>query len=265
MEAQHHPRGRMRLAKVLKASGDVIDIGTAVQVLQINRSEASRLLSRWTNQGWLRRVGAGKYVAATIESLDSPNVLADPWVLVPALFSPAYIGGWSAAEYWALTEQIFREIVVITEQTVRKKRQVRQGTTFLLHHIQPDLMFGTRTVWRERSKVMISDPERTIVDMMDNPILGGGIQHTADCLSSYLGSSSANMNLLLEYGDRIGNGAIFKRLGFLVERHGGYPELLEACRIRLTKGNAILDASLDCSRLATRWKLRVPENWLMKD
>ena len=44
------------------------------------------------------------------EFLDSEQVVQDPWILVPALFAPAYIGGRTAAEHWDLTEQIFRDI-----------------------------------------------------------------------------------------------------------------------------------------------------------
>ena len=48
------------------------------------------------------------------ESFGAEQVVEDPWILVPALFDPAYIGGRTAAEHWDLTEQIFRDIVVYT-------------------------------------------------------------------------------------------------------------------------------------------------------
>ena len=67
---------------------------------------------------------------------------------------------------------------------------------------------------------------------------------------------------LVEYAERHGNGAIFKRLGFLAERHPEGQVLVEAARSRLTKGHAKLDPSLACERLVTRWRLRVPPSWL---
>ena len=42
-----------------------------------------------------------------IDTLGPEQVLSDPWVLVPALFSWGYVGGWTAAEQWDLMEQIF--------------------------------------------------------------------------------------------------------------------------------------------------------------
>jgi hypothetical protein len=58
---------------------------------------------------------------------------------------------------------------------------------------------------------------------------------------------------------------VFKRLGFLAERESGNDILVEAAKLRLTKGYAKLDPALDCPRLVTRWRLRVPEIWAEKE
>src|SRR5690348_4352418 len=147
------PRGRAHLVQVLAASGDVIHVDDVARALQLDRTSAAQRLSRWTEQGWLRRVGRGTYVAASIETLGSDRVLDDPWVLVPALFAPAYVGGRTAAEHWDLTEQIFKDIVVMTAQAVRQKRQERHGALFSLKHIDERKLFGTKSVWRHQTRV----------------------------------------------------------------------------------------------------------------
>src|SRR5271155_4266439 len=96
------PRGRAQLSALIRASQDVIRLAEAAHTLHLPRTKAAKLLSRWVQQGWLRRVGAGAYVPAPLDSLDSEHVLEDPWILVPALFSPAYIGGRTAAGHWDL-------------------------------------------------------------------------------------------------------------------------------------------------------------------
>ena len=122
-------------------------------------------------------------------------------------------------------------------------------------------LFGTSIVWRGHTKVMISDPHRTIIDMLDNPGIGGGIQQVADCLAEYFRRSDQNADKLIEYAERLGNGAVFKRLGFLIEGKNEHAQLEKACLERLTKGNAKLDPALEAPRLITRWKLWVPEFW----
>jgi predicted transcriptional regulator of viral defense system len=111
-------------------------------------------------------------------------------------------------------------------------------------------------------KVPVSDPTRTILDLLSDPALGGGIRSTMDILINYLRSENKNLTLLIEYAVRLGNGAVFKRLGFLLEKLA--PDETTAkdqCRARLTAGNAKLDPKLDNTRLVTRWRLWVPEHW----
>ena len=256
------PRGRARLTAVIQAAGDVVCIDDAVQVLDIPRDRVAKMLSRWVDQGWLRRVGPGVYVPVQLDSLDSVQVVPDPWVLVPALFAPAYIGGRTAAEHWDLTEQMFRDMVVFTVRHVRKKTVERQSAVFTLKHIREELNFGARTVWRGQTGIAVSDVHRTIVDMLEDPAVGGGIQHVADCFTEYMKRDDADPAKLVEYAKRHGNGAIFKRLGFLAERHPKGQRLAKEAKAHLTKGHAKLDPALACSRLVTRWRLRVPPTWL---
>lgn len=255
------PASRRRLSAVLNEAGDVVQIDDVVNALDVSRTEATKLLSRWVKQAWLRRAARGVYLPASLTTLGNVHVLDDPWILVPPLFDPAYIGGRTAAEHWDLTEQIFRDIVVMTAQTVRPKTQRRHGAQFNVTHIRQEKIFGTTGVWRGRSRIAVADVHRTILDIVANPELGGGIQHVADCLSVYLKSDNRDDDLLIRYALRLGNGAVFKRLGFLAERDSAGPELLESCRLRLTAGNARLDPALECPRLITRWRLWVPESW----
>lgn len=257
----HLPRGRAQLAAVVRAADDIIHIADAAAVLDLPRNQTAKTLSRWAGQRWLRRVGPGAYVPVSLDSLASEHVLDDPWVLIPALYAPAYIGGRTAAEHWDLTEQIFRDIVVLTARPVRAKSQRRHGALFTIKHIREALIFGTKSVWRHRTRVTVSDIHRTIVDMLDDPALGGGVQHVADCLDAYLSRPDRDDAALIEYATRLGNGAVFKRLGFLAARHPAGAPLSEPCRARLTKGNAKIDPALTCPRLITKWRLLVPASW----
>lgn len=257
------PEGRQKLADLVASAGDVIEVEDAVRILGLDRTAAAKALARWTTQGWLRRIRRGVYVPVGLDTIRSEHVLEDPWVLVPRLFTPAYIGGRTAAEYWDLTEQLFNDIVVVTSQPVRQKSQRLHGTVFTLRHIQEQKIFGTKVVWRRRTKVMVSDLPRTIVDLLDNPPFGGGIHQVADCFAEYLKHEDRNDKLLIKYCEQLGNGAVFKRLGFLSELQHE-TQLAEACRAHLTEGTNKLDPSLECSRLVTRWRIWIPIQWELK-
>jgi len=254
------PPGRERLVRVLEHAGDVIHIHDVAAVLETTRAQASKQLSRWVEQRWLRRIGPGAYIAVPLEMLDVENVLEDPWILVPHLFSPGYIGGWSAAEHWDLTEQLFRTTLVCTSRTIRTSRVDRQGTTFELRHIPKHEIFGTQTVWRQNTKVPVSDIHRTVVDMVNNPAWGGGIQHVTDCFDRYINSPEFNSDKMLNYVQRLDNGALYKRIGFLTELKG-LKSAAQEFHQWLTTGYAQLDHDQRCEHLITRWRLWVPRDW----
>ena len=258
------PASRARLASVLRAAKEVVSVDIATKTLGIKRREAAKLLSRWREQGWLRRIGHGLYVPVPLDLAGSEQVVADPWVLVPTLFGQCYIGGWSAAHHWELTEQLFNETFVFTTRRVTLKHVTAQGAAFLLHNIKPKRLFGLKTLWRGSAKVSISDPARTLIDMIAAPEVGGGIDHVADCLSIYLGTKAADRALLIRYAEQFDNGAIFKRLGFLADARLHDQKLADGCRSRLTHGYTRLDPSLSSKRLVTSWRLWVSTAWRHK-
>jgi predicted transcriptional regulator of viral defense system len=252
------PASRARLAAVLREANEVVSIGDAQNALDVDRLTASKLLSRWREQGWLRRVGPGVYVPVPLDLAGSEQLLEDPWVLVPALFEPGYIGGWTAAHHWDLTEQLFNETVVFTTKRIKRHRLTTQGVAFVLHHTLKNRLFGLKSTWRGSQRVKISDPARTLVDMLAMPHTGGGIDHVVDCLNEYRKSKSYNGELLLRYAEQFGNGAIFKRLGFLAETQLRDTDLAMACKTQLTQGYAQLDPAVTSEHLLTAWRLWVP-------
>ncbi|MCY4224702.1 MAG: hypothetical protein OXF06_07675 [Bacteroidetes bacterium] len=261
METLTFPKGRVRIATVLQAAGKIVGADDVVQSLNVDRATASKLLSKWSSQGWFRRAGADVYVAVDPAYLNIGQVLDDPWMIVPALFDPAYVGGRSAIEYWGLTDQIFLDTAVLTGRSLRSKHMETIGFRYTLKHIHPSKIFGLDCVWFEKIKVNFSDLHRTILDILHDPSFGGGIEHVAECFHSYLNHEKRNDEVLISYAERFGNGAIFKRLGLLAERESGTSFLVNECKKRMTKGNAKLWPDVESHRLVTRWCLFVPDWW----
>ena len=255
------PKGRTQLSQVLRGAGEVVSVDDVSGILSIERQAAAKLLARWNDQGWIRRLRRGFYAPVPISALGQEQVLEDPWVIVPELFGPACIGGWSAAEHWGLTEQLFREICVLTARPIREKEQTIEGIPFVLKHVRAETLFGMRPVWRGSVRIDVTSPAKTIIDMLDDPAIGGGIRHVAECLVGYFERDDGSGKELLGIADQLDNRAVFKRLGFLAERLPRQQDLAAACRKRLSRGTAKLDPSAPCPRLVTRWRLWVPPSW----
>lgn len=253
---------RERLATVLRNTQGTVSVGEAARILAFSRPDTAKLLARWAKQGWLSRIRQGLYVPVPLEARTTEVPLEDPWLIAMRLYAPGYIGGWSAAEYWELTEQIFRTVVVMTTRKPKDRHPTLRGIPFLLRTVSEQTLFGLKSIWRGTVKIPVSDPTRTILDLLSDPGLGGGIRTVTDMLNRYLKSDHRDLVLLVQYAQRLGNGAVFKRLGFLLERLA--PEAtatLHQCQQQLTAGNAKLDPQLVADKLVTRWRLWIPAGW----
>lgn len=253
---------RERLSRLLRNTRHTISVTEATKILSLPQSHAAKLLARWASKGWLARIKRGIYIAVPLEASSSEIALEDPFIIAEKLYAPCYIGGWSAAEYWGLTEQIFRVLIVFTLQKKHDLQPNIKGSEFLLTKIPASNLFGLKSIWRGQIKVSISDPSRTIIDLLNTPKLGGGIRPVTDIFYNYLKSEYKNTELLIEYAKKLDNGAVYKRLGFLLEHY--VPEeknLIGICKKLITHGNSKLDPQLEKANLATRWHLWLPKNW----
>jgi len=256
---------QQRLADLLRSTSGTIRVDDVVRVFVVERVQANKILSNWHHQGVLRRVSHGLYVAVKPTDLGQVQILEDPWILVPELFDPGYVAGWSAAEHWELTEQVFRSICVLTSKRTDYGSREIQGVNFFIRHIPKNLVFGLKTIWKGPIKIGISDLNKTILDMLSDPYLGGGLQHTFDCFKAYVSHPDKDLAKILEYAEKIDNGALFKKLGYFAELNSLDSNFLSHCLKRLTKGYSRLDTASKNQKLVTRWRLWVPKNWKPND
>lgn len=256
-------KDRERLSELIRQTKGTITVSDASSILNTPPSITSKILSKLAQKGWLYRIKRGVYIPVPLESKTETISLIDPWVIADRLFSKCYIGGWSAAEYWGFTEQIFKTIIIMTSKKPKDRFPVFNETAYKLRTIPDKAFFGLINVWREQGKVSISDPSRTIVDLLNDPMLGGGIRSTGDIFLNYLKSDKKDIDMLIKYTKSIDNGVVFKRLGFLLERFAPDEKAaINMCKSNLTKGYSRLDPSIKSGKLITRWKLWVPLSWV---
>lgn len=253
-------RNRALLEELHRHATGAFDVAEAARILSLDHDAAGQLLVYLARGGWLSRVRRGLYVAVPLDARRSGEWIEDSWIVAQRVFAPCYIGGWTACERWDLTEQVFRSLLVVTTRRVRHRETAIQGIPFHLTVRPERALFGTVPVWRGQVPVPVSDPSRTVVDLLDAPWLGGGIRTVADVLHEYLQSEHRDAELLVAYADQLGNRAVFKRLGYLLELSDvDAPELVDACLRRRSAGLAALDPSVKgaSGRIVRRWRLRI--------
>ena len=148
---------------------------------------------------------------------------------------------------------------MFTSRAIRQRSQVIQSTTFRLKKVAPDLLFGTVPVWRDGVKVLVADPTRAVIDILDDPSIGGGIKHVAEVVQSYFEDDKRDDSRLLDYASRLSNRSIYKRLGFLIETLSiDAKDLEQECLHRQSTGLVLFDPSgRPGGPILKRWNLRV--------
>ena len=167
-------KNRKFLDSLNRFGKNLFSIEEASRILELSVEKTRFILSYFARRGWLARVKRGLYVSVPLGIINPWEYKENPWIVANRIFSPCYIGGWSAAEYWNLTEQIFNSICIFTSRSFRNKNTNVQGTNFILKFCGENLSAHTKIVWIENVKIFVSDHTQTIVDILNDPLLGGG-------------------------------------------------------------------------------------------
>lgn len=78
-------------------------------------------------------------------------------------------------------------------------------------------MFGLKKIWSSNIPALIADIHKTIIDVLDDPTLGGGGRQTVDICQEYFQHHNHDPKISCAYAEKLGYGSVFKRLGFLAE------------------------------------------------
>lgn len=242
------------------ASGGLIETQAAAKAWGVSPAVATSRLWRLVKGGWLVPAQKGLFAILPLEARSgTAQTVEDPWVLASRLFAPCYVGGWSAAEHWGLTEQIFRSTFVVSAGPVRSSSSTALGAEFRTVRASAERVASVGEIWRGSVRVAVSDRERTLADGFTHPSWVGGISHLAEMLMTYRRSAEWSPTKLIAAMEQHPKGAAFKRLGYLVERVlGGDEALVESAIAHRSAGAIRLDPRIARKgKLLRRWGLWV--------
>ena len=107
--------------------------------------------------------------------------------------------------------------------------------------------------------MQVSDPSQTIVDVLDDPAVAGGIRHVSDMIRNYFNSEYRNDIGLLKYIKENKNRTVYKRLGYILEISDlNVPDIIKECHKNISSGYSVLDPVIKTKgSFNRRWNLRV--------
>ena len=219
-------------------------LADAGKITGLSPALASSLLHKAAGRGLVSRLKPGVFVIIPPELGSTAEYAGDPYLTAVRLAgaAPCFVSHASAMEIHRMVTQ--PQLVVFASSSRRIRRRRLHGTEFRFVFVKPEDYFGTTTHWiTKQEKIDISDLERTVIDGLRQPEYCGGVTEIAKSL--WMRHQDMQAARLVDYALRLGNGAVARRLGYLLEVYAIAPER-ELARLRecLTATYAPLDPML---------------------
>jgi len=224
-----------------------------VEVLDCSYENAKVIVERLAKKKWIVRIIKGKYLIVPL-SAGVKGEYTEHEFIIASLFKPCYIAYWTALNYYGFTEQVPNKIFV----AIRKRMKDREilGTKFKFVCISEKKFFGFNDISISNASVRISDKEKTIVDCLDKPKYCGGIEEITKAI--FFAKEEINFGKLTDYAIKMGNNAVIKRLGFILNFLGLNSKNLEN---KISDSYSILDPTKEkTGKYDSKWKILVNVN-----
>ena len=231
-----------------------------------NRRTADALLSHHVAAGKLLSVRRGLYAA--VPPGTAPDTLqVDPYLLATKLAPDAVIAYHSALQFRGKTYSVSHRYTVITRSHLRPL--TFQGNEFLgvqprrALRALPDVGGGVVIEAHAGVTVRITNFERTLVDLLDAPDLGGGWEEVWRSLEMV---EYFDLDAAIAYTIKLGSALTAARVGFFLEQHRETLFVedahLQALRENAPRQPRYWDRKREAGRLVKPWNLIIPERML---
>ena len=216
-----------------KTSVSLVEIGQAVGE-PVARVVASTLVRK----GVLDRIRPGLFAIRPFRAV------ARPWAL-PSLVAveillagePHYVGGLAAFTLHRLTQQQYASLVDVFITSFRRPR--RLGAAEIRFHRRKPSMFesGLTQIEISGTQVVVSDPERTVLDALEEPHVVGGMREAIRVFVEAF--PRLDHARLVAYALDIGGDSTCQRLGLLLERSGIEGPFMDDLRERAARSKGV--------------------------
>jgi len=191
-----------------------VDRADVAKTLGISLGAADQLIRSLRRKGWLERASWGRYLLIPPEqgpdALGESNLLA----LASRIASPYYIGYGTAAAHYGFTTQVRNVVWLVTPQNRRNRRI--HDTQVRIVNPPARKFFGGAPTDIYGYEVLLSDPEKTVIDCVDSPDRAGGVGEAAAILAA--AGSRLDWTKLADYIERIGSSSLARRFGWTADR-----------------------------------------------
>ena len=213
------PREREVIARLAYEKATIITLEQFNKYFRFPPKAAEKILFRLKKKGILTAIKRGVYFYSPLESGPAGSNINE-FLIPPVFFSKGnyYIGYSTMYNYYGFTDQIFQTMHVLNTSLQREK--AIGNIQFKMIKIPARRIYGLEKIKIKDTKVIVSDKERTLVDLIyfSEPL--GGLKKAFEIFKEQIESKKIDTNKLIKYALRFPSVATRKRIGFALEQAG---------------------------------------------
>lgn len=252
------PRAAQLITELNELRRTTFTVADVHSITGLSPAASRNLVHKAQQRGLVTRLKPGLYNLVPFELGRATEHVDNPYLIAREIAgaAPYFLSHGTAFELHRMVTQPNFTVYVSCMRRVRPQKV--GGYDFRFIHITAEQEFGVIKHWIDKERfVIISDMERTIIDGLRHPAFVGGITEVAKGL--WIKRDILKMERLVDYAQRLGVGAVVRRLGYLLEHYGlADASVLEPLHGLLTATYQRLDPLLPAEgAFLSRWRLQL--------
>jgi len=223
---------------------------------KFNKTLREQVIFRLKKKGILTAIKRGVYFYSPLESGPAGSNINE--FLIPAVFFPNgnyYIGYATMFNYYGFSDQLF-QIMYILNTSLQKDKTIG-NMRFKMIKVPANRMYGLDKIKIKDIEVIVSDKERTLVDLIYAPQPVGGLKKAFEILKEQIEAKRIDIAKFIRYTLKFPNITTRKRIGFTLEQAGLSDKTLEPL-LKSVKKTSLVTLYPSKSR-----KGRINKKWML--
>jgi predicted transcriptional regulator of viral defense system len=217
-----------------------------------------QIIYQLKKKGILKPITRGVYYYSPLES-GPAGVQINEFLIPPILFPKGnyYVGYSNMYNYYGFTDQIFQTMYLLNSSLQRER--VICNVLFKLLKIPSNRMYGLEAIQIKKTDIIVSDKERTLVDLIYFPKPVGGLKQAFEIFKEQVASEKIDIRKFIRYAILFPAKSVRKRIGFVLDECGTAKKILDPLEKSLQDTSLITlyGSKSRKGRINNKWKVIV--------
>ncbi len=213
------PKETEVIARLSYEKVTLITIQEFDKLFEFDQALRKQIIFRLKKKNILTSIKRGVYLYSPLESGPAGSNINE--FLIPPVFFPKgnyYIGCSTMYNYYGFTDQIFQSMYILN--TSFQGERVIGNILFKMIKISPKRMYGLEKIKIRNIGVIVSDREKTLVDLIYLPQSVGGLKVAFEILKEQIKDTRVDVEKLVKYALKFPSVSTRKRIGYVLEQAG---------------------------------------------